>query len=51
MLWVSTMYTVICPMYLQLDQPQPEAEVALALGQSTLDKVEGITYNALIQVN
>ena len=34
----------------QAGQPQPDAEVAAAIGQDTLNKVEGMMYSANAQV-
>ena len=35
---------------MQLGQPQPDPEVAAAIGQDTLDKVKGMEYSATAQV-
>ncbi len=36
---------------LQVGQGQPEVEVALSMGQDSLDKVEGDKYNPLVKVH
>jgi len=35
----------------QLDQPEPEAEVAMVIGQDTLGSAQDITYSAAAQVS
>ncbi len=37
-----------CP---QVGQGQPDVEVALSMGQDSLDKVEGDKYNPLVKVH
>lgn len=42
---------IVCAnFFVQLGQPQPDPEVAAAVGQDTLDQVKGMEYSATAQV-
>ena len=43
--------TAVLPVITQLDQPEPEADVAIVIGQDTLGAAQGITYSATAQVS
>ena len=42
--------TVCVNFFVQFGQPQPDPEVAAAVGQDTLDQVKGMEYSATAQV-